>query len=87
MSLAAMKAIFNNLTSGAGRRAELEYNIDSLIHNKADSVKVSVKSARLNSQMHVTNWAEAQWEDPEIEAAMTGVGSIERSLNHGPNNY
>ena len=59
MSSAAMKAIFNNLTSGAGRRAELEYNIDSLIHDKADSIKVSMKSARLNSQMHVTNWAEA----------------------------
>ena len=67
MSLAAMKAIFDNLTSGAGRRAELEY---SPIHNEADSIKVSVKSARLNSQMHVTNWAEAQWEDPEIKAAM-----------------
>ena len=29
MSSAAMKAIFDDLTSGAGRRAELEYNIDS----------------------------------------------------------
>ena len=70
MSLAAMKAVFNNLTSGAGRRAELEYNIDLPIHNEADSIKLSVKSARLNSQMHVTNWAEAQREDPEIEAAL-----------------
>ena len=70
MSSAAMKAIFDNLTLGAGRRAELECNIDSPIHNEADSIKVSVKSARLNSQMHVTNWAEAQWEDPEIGAAM-----------------
>ena len=70
MSLAAMKAIFDNLTSGAGRRAELEYNVDSLIHNEVDSIEVSVKSARLNSQMHVTNWAEAQWEDPEIKAAV-----------------
>ena len=65
-----MKAIFNNLTSGAGRRAELEYNIDSPIHDEVDSIEVSVKSARLNSQMHVTNWAEAQLEDPEMEAAM-----------------
>ena len=70
MSLAAMKAIFDNLTSGAGRRAELECNVDSPIHDEADSIEVSVKSARLNSQMHVTNWAEAQWEDPEIRAAM-----------------
>ena len=70
MSLAAMKAIFNNLTLGAGRRAELECNMDSSIHNEVDSIEVSVKSARLNSQMHVTNWAETQWEDPEIGAAM-----------------
>ena len=70
MSSAAMKAIFDNLTSGAGRRAELEYNVDSLIHDNADSIEVSVKSARLNSQMHVTNWAEAQQENPEIKAAM-----------------
>ena len=49
MSSAAMKAVFNNLTLGAGRRAELEYNIDSLIHDEADSIKVSVKSARLKS--------------------------------------
>ena len=70
MSLVAMKVIFDNLTLGAGRRAELEYNVDSLIQDEADSIKVSVKSARLNSQMHVNNWAEAQWVDPEIEAAM-----------------
>ena len=70
MSLAAMKAVFDNLTSGAGRRAELECNVDSPIHYEADSIEVSVKSARLNSQMHVTNLAEAQQEDPEIGAPM-----------------
>ena len=55
MSLATMKAVFDNLTLGAERRAELECNADSPIHDEADSIKVSVKSARLNSQMHVTN--------------------------------
>ena len=70
MSSAAIKAIFDNLTLGAGRRAELEYNVDSLIQDEADSIEVSVKFARLNSQMHVTNWVEAQQEDPEIKAAM-----------------
>ena len=49
MSSVAMKAIFDNLTLGAGRRAELECNIDSPIHDEADSIEVSVKSARLNS--------------------------------------
>ena len=36
MSSAVMKAVLDNLTLGAGRRAELECNIDSLIHNEAD---------------------------------------------------
>ena len=29
-----------------------------------------MKSVRLSIQMHITNWAEAQHEDPEIEATM-----------------
>ena len=70
MSLAAMKAVFNNLTSGAGRTAEQEYNTDSAAHREADSVEVNVRSARLSTQMHVTDWAEAQHEDPETEPAM-----------------
>ena len=65
-----MKAVFDNLTSGASRRAELEYSVDSAAHHEADSIEVSVKSTRLSTQMHVMDWAEAQCEDPEIEAAM-----------------
>ena len=70
LSSEAMKAVFNNLTSGAGRRAELEYSIDSAAHCKANSIEVSVKSVRISTQMHVTDWAEAQCEVQEIEAAM-----------------
>ena len=70
MSSAAMKAVFNNLTLGAGRRAELEYGINSLICDEADSIEVNAKSARVNSQMHVTDWTEAQREDLEIKAPM-----------------
>ena len=66
----AMKAIFDNLTSAASRRAEQEYNPDSAAHCKADFIKVSVKSVRLSTQMHVTDWAESQREDQEIKAAM-----------------
>ena len=60
MSSEAMKAIFDNLTSGASRRAEQEYDPDSAAHQETNSIKVNVKSARLNTQMHVTDWAEAQ---------------------------
>ena len=70
MSSEARKAVFDNLTSGASRRAELEYKADSAAHREADFIKVSVRSMRLSTQMHVTDWAEAQCEDPEIEAAI-----------------
>ena len=36
MSSAAIKAVFDNLTSGTGRRAEQEYNTDSAAHREAD---------------------------------------------------
>ena len=65
-----MKAVFDNLTSGAGRRAELEYNTNSPIHDKVDSIEISVKSARVSNQLHVTDWSEAQREDPELDAAI-----------------
>ena len=70
MSLAAMKAIFGNLTSGAGRRAEQKYDTGSAAHFKADVIKVNVRSARVSTQMHVMDWAETQQESPEIEASM-----------------
>ena len=70
MSSGAMKAIFNNLTSGASRRAELDDSVNSAGHHKADSIEVSVKSMRLSTQMHVTDCTEAQHEDPQIEATM-----------------
>ena len=60
MSPEAMEAIFGNLASGAGRRAEQEYDPGSATHCKADSIKVSVKSVRLSTQC----------EDPDIKAAM-----------------
>ena len=70
MSSEVMKAVFNNLTSGASRRAEQEYDLGSAAHHKANSIEVSVKSVRLSTQMHVTDWAEAQCEDQEIKVAM-----------------
>ena len=65
-----MKAVFNNLTSGASRRAEQEYNTDSAAHCEVNFIEVNVKSARLCTHIHITDWAEAQCEDPEIKATM-----------------
>ena len=65
-----MKTFFNNLTSGAGRRAEFEYSVDFAAHLESNSIEMSVKSMRLSTQIHVMDWAEAQCKDPEIEATM-----------------
>ena len=59
MSSEAMRAVFDNLTSEAGRRAEQEYNTDYATHHEANSIKLNVKSARLCTQMYVNDWAEA----------------------------
>ena len=48
MSSKVLKAIFDNLTSETGRRAEQEYNTDSATHHEANSIKVNVKSVRLS---------------------------------------
>ena len=48
MSSKAMKAVFDNLTSGAGRRVELEYRADSTAFHAADSIEVSIQSTRLS---------------------------------------
>ena len=66
ISSEAMKSVSYNLTSVASRRAELEYSINSAAHHEADSIEVSVKSVRLSTQMHVMDWAEAQYEDQDI---------------------
>ena len=70
MSSETMKAVFDNLTSGASRRAELEYSVNCAAHHEASSIKVSVKSMRPSTQMHVMDWAEAEREEPKIKAAM-----------------
>ena len=87
MSSEAMKAVFDNLTSEAGRRAELEYSVDSAAHCEADSIEVSVKSMRLRTQMHVMDWAEAQLEDPKIEAATDWCCLNKRDQSHGQNSW
>ena len=87
VSSEAMKAIFNNLTSGAGRRAELEYSVNSAAHCEANSIKVSVKLARLSMQMHVMDWAEAHVKTLRLKLPWTGVTSIKRNRSHGQSSW
>ena len=79
MSSEAMRAVFDNLTSGFGRRAEQGYNTDSAAHHEADSIEGNVKSARLSIQMHVTDWAEAHMRTQRSKLPWTGVASTRRN--------
>ena len=53
MSSEAMKAIFDNLTSGAGRRAEQEYDTASATHRKANSIcKCEISKVKYSNACH-----------------------------------
>ena len=65
-----MKAVFDNLTIGAGTWAEWEWDRESTVTTEADSIEIEARAARPNTPMQVTDWAQAQREDPELEAAL-----------------
>ena len=65
-----MKAIFDNLTMGAGRQAEWDWDWESAVTAKADSIEIEAWAAQRNTLMHITDWVQAKREDPELEAAM-----------------
>ena len=82
MSPEAMKAVFDNLTSGAGRRVELEYKIDSATHCKADPLEVSVWSMRLSTQMHIQTGLKLNMKTLRSKLPWTGVTLIEGNPSH-----
>ena len=70
MSKDEMKAIFDNLVMGASRRAEQEWDWESSTTKEADSIEIKAQASRPSTPMHVTDWAQAQQEDLELEAAL-----------------
>ena len=65
-----MKAVFGNLTMGAGRWAEWEWDQESVVTAEADSIEMEAQAAQPNTHMHITDWAQTRREDPELEAAL-----------------
>ena len=63
-----MKAVFDNITNGAGRWAEWEWNQESVVTTEVDPIEIEAQAASPNTPMHITDWAQAQREDPELEA-------------------
>ena len=70
MSKDEMKAIFDNLTMGAGRRTEREWDRESSVAMEADSIEIEAQAARCNTPRHVTDWTQAQREVPELSATL-----------------
>ena len=70
MSKDEMKAVFDNLTMGASRWGKWEWDRESMVTAKTDSIEIKAQAAQPNTPMHVTDWAQAQREDPELEAAL-----------------
>ena len=68
MSKDKMKAVFDNLTMDAGRWAEWEWDLESMVTAKATLIEIEVQAAQPNTPMHIMDWAQALTEDPQLEA-------------------
>ena len=55
---------------GASRWAEQELDQESMVTAEADSIEIKAQAAWPNIPMHITDWAQAQREDLELEASL-----------------
>ena len=72
LSLEAMQSILDGVTLGAAQRAEGDYPA-MVVDDHGIEKEVHVTAGQILVEMHVTNWASAQREDPELDA-MCGTG-------------
>ena len=70
----AVQAILDGAAMGASHRAERE-NPAIIKNDQQLEQEVSVAAGQVLVEMHVTNWAAAQKEDPELDAVMQWLGS------------
>ena len=78
LGLEAMQAILDGATIGASQRAEGE---DPAVI-KGDQQKekeVQVPTGQVLVEMHVTNWATVQKEDPELDAVLQWLESKKKT--------
>ena len=74
----AVQAILDGATIGMSRQAERER--PAIIKNEQLLEReVCVAAGRVLVEMHVTNWAEAQKEDPELDAVLQWLGSKKKA--------
>ena len=74
----AMQAILDGATIGASQRAEGE-DPSMIDGNQEKEKKVQVAAAWVLVEMHVTNWAAAQEEDPELDVVLQWLESKKKT--------
>ena len=74
----AVQAILDGAAVGASQRAERE-NPAIIKNNQQLEQEVQVAAGQILVEMHVTDWAAAQKEDPELDAVLAVVGVWEES--------
>ena len=78
LPLEAVQAILDGVTIGTSQQAERER--PAIIENEQLlEWEVHVATGRALVEMHVTNWAKAQKEDPELDAVLQWLGSKKKA--------
>ena len=75
----AVQAILDGATMGTSQRAERE-NTDIIKSDQQLEQEVWVSTGQILVEMHVTNWAAAQKEDPELDAVLQWLESKKADL-------
>ena len=78
LRLEAVQAILDGATVGTSQRAERE-NPAIIKGDQQLEKEVWVAAGQVLVEMHVTNWAAAQKEDPELNAVLQWLGSRKKA--------
>ena len=78
LRLEAVQAVLDGATMGTSQRAERE-NPAIIEGDQQLEKEVQVTTGSVLVEMHVTNWAVAQKEDPELDAVLQWLGSRKKA--------
>ena len=78
LELEAVQAILDGATVGTAQRAERE-NPVIIESDQQLEQEVQVTPGQVLVEMHVTDWAAAQKEDPELDAVLQWLGSRKKA--------
>ena len=74
----AVQALLDGATVGTSQRAERE-NLAIIKGDQQLEKEVQVTAGQVLVEMHVTDWAVAQKEDPELDAVLQWLGSRKKA--------